>query len=170
MQKINQKIELVANVFIILVALAIGAILIQKYLFDAVPPKQQARVELKIGSQMNVPDVDWSQQSKTLILVLQAGCRFCDESAPFYKRVIETVKNKNVKLVVVLPGEVEESAKYLKKLGLTNLEVRRSSLSSLQVSGTPTVILTGNKGEMTNQWVGKLLPDKETDVLNKLNF
>lgn len=169
MEKTNQKIELVANIFIILLVLVIGVILIQKYLL-AVSPNQQVRVEPKIGSQMNAPDVDWARQSKTLVLVLQAGCRFCSESAPFYKRIVEIVKNKNVKLVAVFPTEVEESTKYLKELGLTNIEVKRSSLGSLQVTGTPTLILTNDKGEITDYWVGKLPSDKETEVLNKLNF
>lgn len=168
MEKINQKVELVANIFIILLVLAIGGVLVQKY-FLAVPLNRRARVEPKIGSQMNAPDVNWSQQPKTLVLALQAGCRFCSESAPFYKRVIETVRNKNVKLVAAFPAEIEESAKYLKELGLTNIEVKRSSLSSLQVSGTPTLILINSKGEITDYWVGKLPPDKETEVLNKLN-
>ncbi len=105
MEKINQKIELVANIFIILLVLAIGGVLVQKY-FLAAPPNQPARVEPKIGSQMTAPDVDWSQQPKTLILALQAGCHFCNESAPFYKRIVETVKNKNVKLVAVFPTEI----------------------------------------------------------------
>ena len=119
---------------------------------------------------MNAPDINWSQQPKTLVLALQTGCRFCNESAPFYKRIIETVKNKNIKLVAVFPTEIEESAKHLEELGLTNIEVKRSSLGSLQVSGTPTLILTNNKGEITDYWVGKLPPDKETEVLDKLKF
>lgn len=169
MEKINQKIELVANIFIILLVLGIGIVLVQNYLLAA-PPNRQVQIEPKIGSQMNAPDVDWSQQPKTLILALKAGCRFCNESAPFYKRVVETVKDKNIKLVAVFPTEIEESAKHLNELGLTNVEVKRSSLGSLQVGGTPTLILTDNKGEITDYWVGKLSPDEETKVLNKLNF
>ena len=58
---------------------------------------------------------------------------------------------------------------YLNELGLTNLEVKRSSLDNIQVSGTPTLILTNEKGEITDYWVGKLTPDRETEVINKLN-
>lgn len=169
MEKTNQKIELVANLLIILIALIIGIVLIQKY-FLTVPPNRRARVEPKIGSLMNAPDVNWSEQPRTLILALQAGCRFCNESAPFYQRLIETVKHKNIKLVAVFPTEIGESTKYLNELGLTNVEVKRSSLAGLQVSGTPTLILVNSKGEITDYWVGKLPPDKETEVLNKLNF
>lgn len=168
MGKLSQKIEVIANIFIILAALAIGGVLVQRYFFVA-EPKYPAQVEPKIGSQMNVADVDWAQQPKTLVLVLQAGCRFCTESAPFYKRVIESVKGKNIKLLAVLPTEVEKSAEYLKELGLKNIEVKRSSLGSVQVGGTPTLILTNNKGEITAFWVGKLTPEKEAEVLEKLN-
>ena len=171
MSKVSQKIELTANILIIVVALLLGGVLIKKYFFD--PPvvsNQPPRVEPKIGSVMNVPDVNWSQQPKTLILALQSSCHFCNESAPFYKRVIESVKDKNVKLIAVFPTAVEESAAHLQKLGLSNMEVKQSSLGSLQVSGTPTLILTNDKGEVTNYWVGKLTPDKETEVINKLNL
>lgn len=167
MSKVHQKIELAANILIILVAITIGGVLTQKYFF-AVPQKEQARLQPTVGAKMNVPNIDWSQQPKTLILALQSGCRFCNESAPFYKRLVETVGNKNIKLVAVFPGSVEQSALHLKKLGLTNVEVRESSLNSLQVSGTPTLILTNDKGEIMDYWVGKLPPDKETEVINKL--
>jgi hypothetical protein len=97
------------------------------------------------------------------------GCHFCSESAPFYKRIIESVKDKNINLVAAFPTGSEESAAYLRELGLNNMEVRRSPLNNLQVSGTPTLILTNDKGEVTDFWVGKLTPDKETEVINKLN-
>ena len=56
----------------------------------------------------------------------------------------------------------------MKELGLTNLDVKQAPLESLQVSGTPTFILTDRKGEITNYWVGRLTPDKETDVIAHL--
>ena len=97
---------MVANIFIILVAF------ISSISAQLAPLNQSARVEPNIGSQINAPDVDWSQQPKTLILALQTDCHFFNESAPFYKRVIETVKNKNIKLVAIFPTEIEESAKH----------------------------------------------------------
>ena len=172
MHKAFQKIELAANVLIIVVALLLGGAIIQKFFFaapTAAIPKRPPRLEPRIGSTVNLPDVNWSRQPKTLILVLQSGCRFCNESAPFYKSVIEAARNKNIKLIAVLPTGVDESIEHLNKLGLTNIEVKQSSLDSLQVSGTPTLILTNDKGEVTNYWVGKLPPNKEMDVISKLN-
>jgi thioredoxin-related protein len=171
MSKIYQKVELTANILIILVALLLGAVMVQKYFFASpeVAANQPPRVEPKIGAKMEAPDVNWSEQPKTLILALQSNCRFCNDSAPFYKRVIETVRNKNVKLVAVFPTGIEKSITHLKELGLDAMEVKQSSLGSLQVSGTPTLILTNEKGEITDYWVGRLSPEKETEVINKLN-
>jgi thioredoxin-related protein len=170
MSKIYQKVELIANILIISVALGVGGTLVQRYFFSSSvsAPVQQARLQPVVGSKTEVPDVNWSQQPKTLVLVLQTGCHFCNDSAPFYKRIIQAVENKNVKLVAVFPTDVKESITHLNELGLTNMEVRQSPLSSLQVSGTPTLILTNDKGEITNYWVGRLPPDKEAEVLNQL--
>lgn len=161
--------ELIANILIIVVAVLIGVVVVQKYFFGkTTASNQSARAHPIIGSKINLPDINWSNQPKTLILALNKGCRFCTESAPFYKRLVENTQHKNIKLIAVFPSHIEKSIKHLNELGLTNLEVKSSPLDNLQVSGTPTLILTNDKGEVTDYWIGKLPPDKEADVLNKL--
>ncbi len=169
MSKLSQKAELAANLLIIIAAALLIGVVVQRYFFSGTTANQQARAQPSVGSKLNVADVNFSSQPKTLILALQTGCHFCNESAPFYKRLIENTQNKNVKLVAVFPTSIEESKAHLNELGLINLEVKRSPLDNIQVSGTPTLILTNEKGEITDYWVGKLTPDKETEVINKLN-
>ena len=173
MQKINQKLELVANVLIIVVACLIGYLFVQKYLLKTPESPneivgQPARLQPVIGSNVDLPGVDWSQKPKTLVLALKKGCRFCTESASFYKRLTEISQTKNVRLIAVLPTRIEESKGYLGELGLNDLEVRQSALHSLQVGGTPTLILTDGNGTVTDFWIGMLSADKEEEVINKL--
>jgi thioredoxin-related protein len=168
MSKVNQKVELAANVLIIVVAVLLVGVIVQKYFFGS-SSSQPARLQPTVGSKINVPEVDLSAQPKTLLLVLQKDCKYCTESADFYKRLLEKTQNKNIKLVAVLPGKIEESKTYLDKLGINNLEVKQSSLDNLQTGGTPTLILTNNKGEVTNFWIGKLPADKEDEVITQLN-
>lgn len=169
MSRINQKIELIANILIIVVAIMLVGVMAQKFFFSpSVTSNQTARVQPNVRAKINLPDVDWSKQPKTLILALQKGCHYCSESAPFYKRLKESVQNKNVKLVAVLPSTPGESTAYLEQLGINNLEIRQLPLNTLQVSGTPTLILTNDKGEITQFWVGKLSPEKEIEVLELL--
>jgi thioredoxin-related protein len=125
-------------------------------------------VQPTIGKQVSLPDENWSAQSKTVVLALQTTCRFCHESAPFYKRLIESAKGKNIKFVAVFPQAIEESTAYLNKLGLTGLEAKQAPISQLEASGTPTLILTNERGEVISYWVGKLTPDKEIEVVNKV--
>src|SRR6266568_7197690 len=166
MRKLNQKAELAANILIVVVAALLIGVIVQKYFFSkSATINQQARVQPAIGSHVKLLDESRANQSKTLILALQTGCHFCNESAPFYKRLIETIKDKNIKLVAVFPTSVEESKAHLNELGLTNLEVKSSPLENIQVSGTPTLILTNEKGEIMNFWLGKLTPDKEAEVI-----
>lgn len=169
MSKLNQRIELVANICIILAAVMLAVVISQKYIFNSsATPDQSARVQPAVGAKINLPGIDWSSQPKTLVMALQKGCHFCSESAPFYKRLSESVRNKGVKLVVVLPTVSEESAAYLDELGLSGVEVKEMSLKDLQVGGTPTLILLDGKGEVTRYWVGKLPSEKETEVLEQL--
>jgi hypothetical protein len=172
MSKLSQKVELTANVLIIVVAVLLVGVMVQKYFFNGNsstnPP---TRLQPTVGAKVNLPEVDLSAQPKTLILVLRKDCRFCTESAPFYQRLQqESTQNKHIKLIAVLPGNIEESSAYLNGLGINNIEVKQSPLSNLQTSGTPTLILTGDKGEVTNFWIGKLPADKEDEVIKQLNL
>lgn len=94
--------------------------------------------------------IDWTKQRKTLILALQANCHFCNESAPFYRRIAESTKGTDVQLIAAFPTPVESSAAHLKELGLTSLAVTQVPLTSLQTSGTPTLILANDRGEITD--------------------
>lgn len=148
MNKNYQKVELTANILIIIVAVLFGFVVVQKYFFStpAIPnqsnqPNQLAQMKPEIGSKINLSGINPASQQKTLVLALQKGCHFCNESASFYKRIIKIAQNKNVRLIAVLPGGVEESTNHLNELGLTNMDVKQASLDSLQVSGTPTLIL-----------------------------
>jgi hypothetical protein len=127
------------------------------------------RLQPITGTKLDLSGEDWSKQPKTLVLALQTTCHFCNESASFYKRIIDEVQAKNIKLIAVLPTGVEESKAHLDELGLNGIEIKSMPLDSIRVGGTPTLILTNDKGEVTDFWVGKLAPDKEAELINKLN-
>ena len=161
-----KRIELLANVAIILVALLIGGVFVKKYFFDT---RSQQPVKITAGTKVPLQDIDWTKNGQTLLLVLQKGCHFCAESAPFYQgltREMET--SKSTKLIAVLPQEVNESQQYLADLKVPISEVKKINPNFLGVSGTPTLILVNNAGEVIDSWTGKLSPDKEIEVLKKL--
>jgi len=166
MLHLYKKIELVANVAIILVALLIGGVFVKKYFFNTHP---QQPVKITAGTKVPLQNVDWAKNGQTLLLVLQKGCHFCAESAPFYQGLTQEMESsKSTKLIAVLPQEVNESQQYLADLKVPISEVKKINPNFLGVNATPTLILVNNAGEVIDSWTGKLTPDKELEVLNKL--
>jgi hypothetical protein len=162
-----KKVELLANVAIIVIALLLGAVLVKRYLMPTAQTSPPAAAQIQPGTKINLPGVDWGKSDQTLVIALSEGCRFCSESADFYQRLAkEKASAGGVRLIAVLPQEVSQGQTYLSKLGVVVDEVRQSPLGAIGVSGTPTLLLVDNKGTVKQSWLGKLPPDKETEVLS----
>lgn len=164
--KLSQKVELAANIAIIIVAIFLGYILIQKFFFQQNP--SQPPTEIAKGTKISLTDTDWQANQKTLLLILQKDCRFCTESVPFYKVLVEKSKEKGVKLVAVLPNSREEGSQYLRENGVEIQEIKQAGLSSINVKGTPALILVNEKGEVEKSWTGKLPNPIESEVVGSL--
>lgn len=165
---LSRRLEVAANVAILVVAVLICAVLVKTYLLGPARPQQQSPAPA-VGSKVSVPDVEWGKNGRTLVLVLQKGCHFCAESAPFYQRLVrDTAGREGLRLVAVLPQQVEEGRQYLNDLGVPIDDVRQVSPNDLGVRGTPTLLLVDGSGALTDSWVGKLPPDKEAEVLQRL--
>lgn len=167
MNKAYQNLQMLANVLIIIVAILITGVFIQRYIFPNFSTSSKSVVPT-IGEKVVVTDVDWSKSNKNVLLVLQKGCIFCTSSANFYRKLIEQTKDKGVNIIAFFPQSKEEAENYLNDLGISGIEVRHSELDSLFVTGTPTIIVTDDKGQITDIWVGKLQSEKEAEVLAKL--
>jgi hypothetical protein len=165
MNSIYKKVELIANVAIIAVAIVVGVVLVKSFFFAR---KSQSISNIAVGTKVALPGIQWATNGKTVVLALQEGCRFCAESGPFYQRLTQQAAAKGVKIVAVLPQPPAEGRQYLNSLGVPITDIRQASLSSLNVVGTPTLILVNDKGEVTAVWTGKLPTDKESEVLAKI--
>jgi len=164
MSKLSQRIELIANIAIIVAAVALVAVLAQRFFLT----KSVASQEIAVGTKISLPEVEWAKNGKTMLVVLQKGCRFCTESAAFYQRLAQTAANKSVKLIAVLPDTPAQGREYLNALEVPITDIRQASLSSISVRGTPTLILVDDIGAVAETWIGKLPPEKESEVLARL--
>jgi len=163
-----RRIELVANVSIIVVALVICGALVKRFLIKtASAPNEVPGVSA--GTKLNLTDVDWAKNGRTLLLVLSTNCKFCSAGAPFYQHLATRAESTNTtKLMAVLPQELEQSRQYLKSLNVSIDEVKQTQPASLGVRATPTLILINNSGVVIHSWVGQLSSDKEAEVLKQL--
>jgi thioredoxin-related protein len=167
MSNLTKKIEVAANVTIIILAVVIIAVLAKKYLFESnIEPS--APKPIPVGAKIAIPEIEWQKNQQTLLLVMSDGCRFCAESAGFYKKVIQEAAQSNTSLIAVFPENADNTQNYLKSLDLPIKETRQISFEAINVQGTPTLIFVDSKGVVTNSWVGKLPPALEEEVLNKV--
>ena len=177
-----RKFEVLANIAVVITSLVVCSVLVKKYLFS--PAKQEASVEavqskspasnaprrpsIQAGTKISLPGIDWGKSTRTVVLALSTTCHFCSESAPFYQK-LQKQKQNGVSLVAVFPQPVEDSRNYLNKLGVSVSDVVQSSLSSVGVSGTPTLLLIDSEGSVTDSWVGKLSDSEAAKVIAQIH-
>lgn len=171
MNEVLKKIELVANLAIVAVALLLCTVLVKSYILPA-PTHERAREMAETrksigrGDEVAISGIDWQKNGRTLLLALSSTCHFCTQSAPFYQRVVK--ERGDTQLVALLPQSAEEGRSYLEQLNITVADVRQASLARLGLSGTPTLILVSERGIVSDVWVGALAPSKENEVLSRL--
>jgi len=166
---LHKRIEVAANAAILVVALLLCFVLVKRFFLNPAPRDQASFGSIKPGTRVSLPDINWSQSERHLVLVLQTGCHFCTESAPFYRRLTQAIGERNdIELIAVLPQSISESKQYLDSLGIAINEVRQADLSSLGTTGTPTLALVDKTGAVTDVWIGRLPPMKEQEVFSRL--
>lgn len=176
-----KKVEVLANIAVIIAAVVLCTVLAREHLFPvrtqgisaakASPGSPFANASpkrtIQIGTKISLPGVDWGKSERTLLLALSTGCGYCTDSAPFYRKLHQQ-KPKNLQLVAVFPQSVEESGSYLNRLGISVGEIVQAPLSSMTVSGTPTLMLIDDQGVIKDSWVGKLSDGEIEKVLARI--
>jgi thioredoxin-related protein len=174
-----KKLEIVANIAIIVLAVLLGGVIIKRYFFTSAPAESVAPSQaqagapstIKAGTNVQLANYNWNESDNTLVMVLSTTCHFCTESGPFYKRMLEArADKKKLRFVAVFPQTEEEGREYLKKLGVVADEIRTAPPMSLGARGTPTLILTDSKGTAVNTWIGKLPAAKEDELLKAVHL
>ncbi|HXM50338.1 MAG TPA: hypothetical protein VN956_21025 [Pyrinomonadaceae bacterium] len=176
-----KRIEALANVAVVITAVVLCSVLVKKFSLqlkqaapiEAVQSKSPALSASRIpsiqaGTKISLVGIDWSQSNRTAVLALSTGCHFFSESAPLYQKLQQQNRN-GVRLVAVLPQPVEEGRNYLTKLGVSFNEIMQAPLASLDVSGTPTLLLINHNGVVTDSWVGKFSDGEAAQVINRIN-
>jgi hypothetical protein len=168
-----KAIEMLANLSVIAVAL-LGCVLLTRNLLPggrSQPPAavKSSALQPSIGTQVSLPGVDWATRKQTVVLVLSTRCRFCSESAPFFRRLEKEVRGRRtVRLIAVFPQDAEEASAYLNSLGVAVEEVIQAPLDSMNARGTPTLALVDDRGLITHAWVGRIPPGKEDELMGWL--
>jgi len=105
-----------------------------------------------------------------LVLVLRSDCPYCQESMPFYRRLLEGGDTDNVQVVVAAPPDDAGISEYLTSEGVEPDSVVFVEGDDLPpVPGTPTLLLVDREGVVTHAWIGLLDSDREAEVIDALS-
>ena len=124
--------------------------------------------DLKIADALKL---EYKTYSRTLILALDKNCTYCERSAGFYKRLLESQVTSagNTQLVAVLPNDDWEAKHYLRQQGLEQLpHLSNVKLGQLKITALPTLILVDRMGRVVESWSGQLDENRENQVLESI--
>ena len=122
------------------------------------------------GQRITLGKVDWAANKRTMVIALNTDCRFCTESASFYKRLVQMKSrgDTTVRLVAAFSQPVDVASTYLASLGVDIRDIEESSLDSLFIRGTPTILLVDDTGLVTDVWIGRLDSRRESEVIGRI--
>jgi hypothetical protein len=165
----SRKLETATNIVVMGVALLFGFLLLRNYSMnrnqantDPGPP-----VGLRLAS---LPGYDWHSHDRSLVLALRKGCHYCEDSMPFYRKLVGLAHSKQISanLLAVFPDDALVADEEMKSDGLSMDVSSGVVLGELDVSGTPTVILVDNQGRVLRDWVGELSTSQQDQVLEAM--
>ena len=151
------KIEVVANVVVILLAVVVGSVFLKDRLSSPGPQSN----EVKAGDRLpRLDGWDWGSHDRTLVIALRKGCHFCEDSAPFYQRLLaqQQQEGSNTAMLAVFPDAADAAKEAVQSEGLGVQALAGVPLERLKVSGTPTLLLVDRNGTVLNAWIGMLSP------------
>jgi len=162
--KTRRFLERSVNLAIIVVAI----IVVRNLIWLRWQPKLELDRPI-VGSIVSLPGIKWDDGT-TLQLALQKGCRYCDESAAFYRRLRDQRSASQPRMLAVVPGDKNEVSRYLSERGVLVDGIINVSLSDINVSATPTLLLVDRSGKVRDVWVGKLDELKKAKWLSEYSI
>jgi len=160
----KNKVEVAANVVVIVLAVVIGSV----FLMDRFASPGPAPNEVKAGDQLpGLHAYNWTAHERTLVLALRNGCHFCEASMPFYRKLaqLEQSKQIGVHLVAVFPDNPGIVRQVVEAQQLTIETVAGFELGQVKVQATPTLMLVDEQGRVTKVWMGELPAAEEAEVI-----
>ena len=97
--KTRRFLEVSANLAIVIVAVVI----VGNFVWTRIRPKQNTSA-LSVGNVVSLTGVNWKENGRTLLMVLQKGCVYCEASAPFYRKLHDERKGERPRMLAVIPA------------------------------------------------------------------
>lgn len=113
-----------------------------------------------------VPNLNENNFEKSMVIILNADCKYCEESLDFYKRLANSKYDAKSRQLTALFLQPEEFVtKYVKDKEFSIRAIPDANFKELKVGLTPTIVAIDRQRQIIKSWFGKLEPDKEQEVI-----
>jgi hypothetical protein len=125
---------------------------------------------IAVGAQLDLPGVQWTAGSLTVVLFVHTDCVHCRNSLGFYRDLVSAAQEREGNRVVVASVEAPSKVRAWLREGGTSVEkvvqVRRAA--ALGLSLTPTILFVNNEGGVTDALLGALDPTQRAGVMGRV--
>ena len=164
----KERLEILTNIVLISLACFIGY-----YFWQARrTPESRPQASVKVGDRLpSLPGYAWKAHDRTLVLALKDGCRFCEESIPFYQKLAALEKSNQIDahLIAVFPDDLAAVRQLVKTQRLAIEAFPGIELNQVKVEGTPTLILVDQQGRVSRVWIGELAAAGQAEVVTAIS-
>ena len=158
----------ILNVAILVAAILLSTVLVKKFFLRAT---HNSDYRIAPDARLIINGINWADSERTVLLALGKECKYCSDSAEFYRRLAAGIAGKtNIRLIALFSEKESAGEAYLKHLAVPISEVRYTSISSLGIKSVPTLVVLDRNGVVNDMWVGKLSPLKESALMSKLKL
>lgn len=166
------RLDRAMSCVVLVVALVVGAWFVRQFWMGSVQPPPNAPSPVVGAVLPTLEDWSWASSERHLVLVLSTNCRYCIDSAPFYRQLAALKKSDALDTTVVaaFPESPQSIEQFLGSNGIELPFVAGVGLSDLQVKATPTVILADREGRVLNVWVGQLSQGRVDEVIKTVQI
>lgn len=172
MEQSNAKkyLEIATNVAVLLVAVTFLSILAWNYFARQTQPRLQTGLQRdQILPQAH--GISYSDSPQTLLIAINTNCAYCTQSVSFYNRLvnIQRGRTETTRIIAIFPNSEEDVRQYVQRERLNVDAVAAVDFRSLNVAGTPTVILVDRSGRVLDFWIGMLPTVAENQVIESIS-
>jgi hypothetical protein len=119
---------------------------------------------ITVGDRIAVPGYDFAASDKTVLVALRSDCHFCQDSTEFYGKLNEYVgSDSTTHVLAVFDDGSLDNEPLLEKIKPRFADVKTVRFQPLNISVTPTIVVTDNSGQVKSVWKGKLSDQKQKE-------
>lgn len=167
----RKHLDIITTVLVVALFITMAIV----YVHGRLSKKQVDPAGSTIAKDLRIADalkLEYKTHSRTLLLALDKNCEYCERSAGFYKRLLESQARNagNTQLVAILPNDDWEAKLYLRNVGLERLpHLSNVKTGQFKITALPTLILVDRMGRVLDSWSGQLDEERENQVLEAIS-